>query len=78
MHSIFRVERLPVRKRGLDVLQPAARLGKLLQPSPVQISRLAGGRYSILRSRSFITVPMAPADRLATSPIDWGGCNGSC
>jgi putative CocE/NonD family hydrolase len=49
-----------------------------LQPSPVQISRLAGGRYSILRGRSFITVPMARADRLATSPIDWGGCNGSC
>lgn len=49
-----------------------------LQPSPVQISKLAGGRYSILRARSFITVPMAPADSLATSPIDWGGCNGSC
>ena len=30
-----------------------------LQPSPVQISRLAGGRYSILRSGSSITLPMA-------------------
>jgi uncharacterized protein len=49
-----------------------------LQPSPVQISRLARGRYLILRGRSFITLPMAPASSLPTSPIDWGGCNGSC
>jgi putative CocE/NonD family hydrolase len=49
-----------------------------LQPSPVQIGRLAGGRYTILRSRSWITVPLAAPGRLPTSPIDWGGCNGSC
>jgi putative CocE/NonD family hydrolase len=49
-----------------------------LQPSPVQDSRLAGGRYSILNGRSSITVPMASPGDLATSAIDWGGCNGSC
>lgn len=49
-----------------------------LQPSPVQISRLAGGRYTIIRSGSSITVPLASPGRLATSPVDWGGCNGSC
>ncbi len=49
-----------------------------LQPSPVQISRLAGGRYSILRGASSITLPMASPASLATSRIDWGGCNGSC
>jgi uncharacterized protein len=49
-----------------------------LQPSPVQISHLAGGRYSILRGGSSITLPMASPASLATSPISWGGCNGSC
>ncbi len=49
-----------------------------LQPSPVQIGRLAGGRYSILHSGSSITLPMTSPVSLATSPIDWGGCNGSC
>ncbi len=47
-----------------------------LQPSPVQISRLAGGRYSILAGS--ITLPMASPGSLPTSRIDWGGCNGSC
>jgi hypothetical protein len=49
-----------------------------LQPSPVQISKLAGGRYSILHGGSSITLPMTSPAGLATSPIDWGGCNGSC
>jgi putative CocE/NonD family hydrolase len=49
-----------------------------LQPSPVQISRLAGGRYTILLGRSRVTVPIASPASLATSPIDWGACNGSC
>jgi putative CocE/NonD family hydrolase len=49
-----------------------------LQPSPVQDSRLAGGHYSILRGASSITLPMAAAGALTPSPIDWGGCNGSC
>ena len=47
-----------------------------LQPSPVQISRLAGGRYSILAGS--LTLPIASPTSLPTSPIDWGGCNGSC
>jgi hypothetical protein len=52
-----------------------------LQPSPVQISRLAGGSYAIGfggAERSSITVPMVPAGALAASKIVWGGCNGSC
>jgi uncharacterized protein len=49
-----------------------------LQPSPVQITRLAGGRYSIIRRASTITVPMVAPGRLETSRTDWGGCNGSC
>ncbi|MFL5823489.1 MAG: CocE/NonD family hydrolase C-terminal non-catalytic domain-containing protein, partial [Solirubrobacteraceae bacterium] len=49
-----------------------------LQPSPVQDRRLAGGTYSIAQGASWITVPMVPAGRLASSPISWGGCNGSC
>ncbi len=47
-----------------------------LQPSPVQISRLAGGRYTILGGS--IALPMASPDSLPTSRTDWGGCNGSC
>jgi hypothetical protein len=47
-----------------------------LQPSPVQISRLAGGRYTILGGS--IAVPIASPKSLATSGTDWGGCNGSC
>jgi putative CocE/NonD family hydrolase len=52
-----------------------------LQPSPVQISRMAGGQYSIELGGahpSSVTVPTAPAARLGTSRINWGGCNGSC
>ncbi len=49
-----------------------------LQPSPAQITGLAGGRYTIARGGSSITVPMAAPASLATSPTDWGGCNGSC
>jgi hypothetical protein len=52
-----------------------------LQPSPVQAARLAGGRYSLELGGphpSFLTVPTAPATKLSTSPINWGGCNGSC
>jgi hypothetical protein len=49
-----------------------------LQPSPVQVQRLAGGVYSIDRGRSSITLLTAPATALPTSPINWGGCNGSC
>jgi hypothetical protein len=49
-----------------------------LQPSPVQVQRLAGGEYSIDLARSSITLPSVPAARLKRSPIDWGGCNGSC
>ena len=47
-----------------------------LQPSPVQDSRLARGRYTILGGA--ITLPMAASWRLATSRTGWGGCNGSC
>ena len=52
-----------------------------LQPTPVQLTRLAGGSYAIGRGgaeRSSITVATAPAASLATSGINWGGCNGSC
>ena len=49
-----------------------------LQPSPVQAERLAGGQYSIDLAKSSITLLTAPAAALATSPINWGGCNGSC
>jgi hypothetical protein len=49
-----------------------------LQPSPVQAQRLAGGRYSVDLGRSSVTLLTAPAGTLGTSPIDWGGCNGSC
>lgn len=49
-----------------------------LQPSPVQAVRLAGGDYEIDRASSSITLLSAPASTFATSPIDWGGCNGSC
>lgn len=52
-----------------------------LQPSPVQQSRIAGAVYSIARGgaqASSVTVPMAPASALTPSPINWGGCNGSC
>ena len=49
-----------------------------LQPSPVQDTRLAGGSYTILHGVSSITLPMLSSGSLATSPIDWGGCNGSC
>jgi predicted acyl esterase len=52
-----------------------------LQPSGVQLARLAGGVYSIQRGgnhASSVTVPMAAAGALRTSRIDWGGCNGSC
>ncbi len=52
-----------------------------VQPSPVQASRLAGGRYDIElggQHASSITVPLAPASGIASSPINWGGCNGSC
>ncbi len=49
-----------------------------LQPSPVQVARLAGGVYSIDLGRSSITLLAAPASALPTSPINWGGCNGSC
>jgi putative CocE/NonD family hydrolase len=52
-----------------------------LQPSPVQDGRLAGGQYSIELGgphASSVTLLSAPAASLRTSPIDWGGCNGSC
>jgi hypothetical protein len=52
-----------------------------LQPSPVQDGRLAGGRYSIELGgphASSVTLLSAPAASLHTSPIDWGGCSGSC
>lgn len=52
-----------------------------LQPSPVQMARLAGGRYDIElggAQASRITLPMAPSSSFATSAINWGGCNGSC
>jgi hypothetical protein len=52
-----------------------------LQPTPVQLSRLAGGRYGIERGGgrgSTITLLTAPPAQLPRSPIDWGGCNGSC
>ncbi len=49
-----------------------------LQPSPVQIQRLAGGVYSIDLAHSSITLPTAAASALLRSPVDWGGCNGSC
>jgi hypothetical protein len=49
-----------------------------LQPSPVQAARLAGGRYTIDLAKSSITLLTTPAAALATSPISWGGCNGSC
>jgi len=48
-----------------------------LQPSALQAGRLAGGVYAIQRG-SFVDVPIAPASRFRTSPVDWGGCNGSC
>jgi len=52
-----------------------------LQPSTVQVARLVGGVYSIQRGgqhASAVTLPMTAANRLHTSRIDWGGCNGSC
>jgi putative CocE/NonD family hydrolase len=52
-----------------------------LQPSAVQVARLAGGVYSIQRGGrhdSALTLPMAVASALRSSRIDWGGCNGSC
>jgi putative CocE/NonD family hydrolase len=52
-----------------------------LQPSPVQVQRLAGGQYAVQRGgahASAITLLSAPAASLHNSPIDWGGCNGSC
>jgi uncharacterized protein len=52
-----------------------------LQPSPVQVGRLAGGVYEISRGgsrSSSVTVPMAPASALRTSAVNWGACNGSC
>jgi predicted acyl esterase len=49
-----------------------------LQPSPVQISRLAGGRYAIDAKASSVTLPMVRASALPTSSTNWGGCNGSC
>ena len=55
--------------------------GTALQPSPVQLSGLAGGVYSIERGgahASFVDVPLADPAALATSTVDWGGCNGGC
>ena len=52
-----------------------------LQPSPVQMARLAGGVYDVQRGGargSTLTVPMAPATAFRTSPIDWGECTASC
>ena len=52
-----------------------------LQPSPVQVARLAGGSYAIGlggAEPSSLTVAMAPAASLPTSRINWGGCSGSC
>ena len=49
-----------------------------LQPTAAQVPRLAGGRYEIDRARSSLTLLTAPAARLHTSHIYWGGCNASC
>jgi hypothetical protein len=49
-----------------------------LQPTATQVPRLAGGRYEIDLAKSSITLLSVPAAQLGTSPIDWGGCNGSC
>ena len=84
-----RIERL-----DLDVYPTVARLAPgdrlrltittgdtALQPSPVQMARLAGGVYAVQRGGargSTLTVPMAPASAFDTSPIDWGECKASC
>ncbi len=52
-----------------------------LQPSPVQLGRLAGGHYAIELGgvhASSMTVLTSAASALTTSGVDWGGCNGSC
>ena len=52
-----------------------------LQPTAPQASRLAGGLYSILTGgahASSITALVTAPTALRASPIDWGGCNGSC
>ncbi len=52
-----------------------------VQPSPVEVSRLAGGHYEIELGGSHassITVLTTGASALPTSGVDWCGCNGSC
>jgi hypothetical protein len=52
-----------------------------LHPSGAQAENLAGGRYEVLRGgahASFVNLPLADPRALATSPVQWGDCNGGC
>ena len=52
-----------------------------LHPSPVQLTRLAGGVYQVARggaNGSFVDVPIADPAAFATSRVPWQVCGGGC
>ena len=50
-------------------------------PPGNQVASLVGGIYQVQRNAahaSFVDLPLARPGGFATSPVSWGGCNGSC